>query len=93
MKTYNKLVRDKIPEIIVAENKIPKTRILGDEEYKKELLRKLLEESNEVFEARNNEQDLSKEIGDVLEVIDSVIKAFKLDKNQILNLKSKRKEG
>lgn len=37
MKIYNKLVRDKIPEICKSNNQIPKTRILGDEEYLKEL--------------------------------------------------------
>ena len=31
---YNKLVRDKIPEIIESNNEIPITRILNDKEYK-----------------------------------------------------------
>lgn len=35
IKTYNKLVRDKIPEIIKNNNGIPKTKILNDIEYKK----------------------------------------------------------
>ena len=33
MKVYNKLVRDKIPEIIEEDGKTCKTRILSDEEY------------------------------------------------------------
>ena len=35
--SYNKLVRDKIPEIIKNNNENPITRILTEAEYKKEL--------------------------------------------------------
>ena len=37
VKIYNKLVRDKIPEIIEADGKTCKTEILSDEEYLKML--------------------------------------------------------
>lgn len=40
-KTYNKLVRDNIPSIIQDDNEIPITRILSDDEYRKELYKKL----------------------------------------------------
>ena len=33
MKTYKKLVRDKIPDIILKEGSLPTTRILDDKEY------------------------------------------------------------
>ena len=56
MKVYNKLVRDKIPEIILKDNELPSTRILSDEEYIKELNRKLQEEVNEYLEAENIEE-------------------------------------
>lgn len=44
MKAYNKLVRDKIPEIIEADGKTCKTKILSDEEYIAALETKLNEE-------------------------------------------------
>ena len=48
-KVYNKLVRDKIPEIIKNNNGKPITRILDDNEYKQELEKKLYEEYLEVL--------------------------------------------
>ena len=47
MKIYNKLVRDKIPEIINKDNRKPITRVLNNEEYLSELNKKLQEEMNE----------------------------------------------
>lgn len=68
MKVYNKLVRDKIPEIILKDNELPSTRILNDEEYIKELNKKLQEEVNEYLEAENIE-----EMVDILEVIRAIL--------------------
>jgi len=45
--TYNKLVRDRIPEIIAAAGSRPKTRVLDEAEYISELRRKLVEEVEE----------------------------------------------
>ena len=42
MKTYKKLVRDKIPDIILKEGSLPTTRILDDKEYIKSLNKKLM---------------------------------------------------
>lgn len=50
MTTYNKLVRDKIPERITADGKKAKTRVLDDKEYLKELIKKLQEETAEFAE-------------------------------------------
>ena len=64
---YNKLVRDKIPEIIESNNEIPITRILNDKEYKEELEKKLYEEYKEVIEASG--ENRIEELADMLEVI------------------------
>jgi len=67
-KTYNKLVRDNIPDKIKNNNGNPITRILSDEEYKIELEKKLLEEYNEVLETTTSE-DRIEELADMLEII------------------------
>lgn len=68
MKKYNKLVRDKIPEIIEKNDGKPKIKILRENEYKKELRKKLLEETKEYIEDDNIE-----EIADILEVINAIL--------------------
>ena len=49
--TYNKLIRDRIPEIIQADGKQYSVEEVGDQEYKQALLDKLLEEAEEVHQA------------------------------------------
>jgi predicted house-cleaning noncanonical NTP pyrophosphatase (MazG superfamily) len=77
MKRYNKLVRDKIPAIIEAEGKTCTTRVLNDEEYLSELIKKLGEEYAEFKEARNIE-----ELADIAEVVRAL--AEQLESYEIL---------
>ena len=64
MKRYDKLVRDKIPEIIKADGKHCKTRVLSESEMQKYLLSKLKEEVTELENQPNAE-----EIADIMEVL------------------------
>jgi predicted house-cleaning noncanonical NTP pyrophosphatase (MazG superfamily) len=93
MKQHNKLVRDKILEIIKAEGVNYKSRILDDEEFKKELLKKLVEEANEVFHTNGDRKELLKELGDVWEVIESIIKTFEIEQSEIQKVKQERKDS
>lgn len=70
MKTYNKLVRDNIPEIIRATGKTPVTRMLSNAEFPAELNKKLQEEVGEYLEDESLE-----ELADILEVIHGMLKA------------------
>lgn len=63
-KTYNKLVRDLIPDIIEESGKECRTRILSNEEYLKMLDLKLDEELKEYHDDQNIE-----ELADLLEII------------------------
>lgn len=71
MPTYNKLVRDKIPQVIAAKGKNCRTRILDEIQYKKEITTKLKEEFNEYLTASNS-KDALEELADMLEVIRSL---------------------
>lgn len=65
---HNKLVRDKIPQIIKDAGKTPTIKILTDREYEEELTRKLQEELDEFKEDGSLE-----ELADLQEVIDSIL--------------------
>ena len=68
MPIYNKLVRDRIPEVITSTGKKFTTRILANEEYIKELKNKSFEELNEYINAEND-SDAIEELADLLEII------------------------
>ncbi|HLR72340.1 MAG TPA: nucleoside triphosphate pyrophosphohydrolase [Pseudogracilibacillus sp.] len=78
MPIHNKLVRDKIPEIIAATGKEFTTKILGDKDYVEELKKKLTEELNEYLETTTDE-DALEELADVLELIHALVKVHGKD--------------
>lgn len=69
---YNKLVRDKIPNIIKEKGENPVIKILDENDYKKELEKKLYEEYKEVIEA--SDENRIEELADMLEVIRALAK-------------------
>ncbi len=91
MKTYNKLVRDHIPDIIRANGERPVTRKLSVAEYKKELLKKLEEEAKEVLEAKGK-QEMVKELSDVQEVLTAMHEAFGITRGDVTNMARKRRK-
>ncbi|RKL66173.1 phosphoribosyl-ATP pyrophosphohydrolase [Salipaludibacillus neizhouensis] len=68
MPIYNKLVRDRIPEIIKMNGQPVSYRRIVGEEFLKEAKRKLEEEMKEYLEAQNSEQAIE-ELADLLEII------------------------
>lgn len=82
-KTYNKLVRDNIPNIIKNNGETPIIRILTNEEYKQELEKKLYEEYQEVLESSS--EDRIEELADMLEVIKALAKLENKDLDDIIN--------
>lgn len=89
-KVYNKLVRDRIPEIIKENNDGEAvTKILSDEEYKKALEDKLYEEYQEVLEASG--EDRVEELADMLEIMISLAKIEKSNLEKIIEIAKKKK--
>lgn len=90
MKVYNKLVRDKIPEIIEDDGKTCKTRILSDEEYIAALEAKLNEEVAEYQADKNLE-----EMADMLEVLQAICLArgYSLEELEVMRLKKAVERG
>ena len=87
---YNKLVRDKIPQNIEALGKRCHYYVLNEEEYKKELDKKLLEEANEFIADHNTE-----EMADLIEVIEAIKKSYNFESKEIekVRLEKKAKKG
>ncbi|MEB3055058.1 nucleoside triphosphate pyrophosphohydrolase [Bacillus pseudomycoides] len=71
MPTYNKLVRDRIPEIIKNNGKTSATRILDEKEYIEEIGKKIGEELTEYLEAESKEHKVE-ELADLLELINAL---------------------
>ncbi len=84
-KTFNKLVRDKIPEIIKSHGKTPTTRILSEKEYFIALKEKLEEETNEFQESESLE-----ELADVLEVVFALASHLGSDQRKLEEIRLKK---
>jgi len=90
-KIYKKLIRDRIPEIIAEKGKKSKTSELSDEKFITYLKKKVVEEAQELLEAKTKEE-VADEIADILELIDYIEKEYGLTREEILKLKEKKKK-
>lgn len=86
---YNKLVRDKIPDIIRGNKEIPITYVLKDEEFKRALETKLKEEYDELLRAADDNNYLE-ELADILEVIEALAKSRLSSLEEILKIKENK---
>ena len=85
--TYNKLVRDRIPEIIEKSGKKAVVEKLDDEDYKKFLNEKLSEELQEYLET-----DSADELADLVEVVYSILKYKGIEITDFHGLRKKKAE-
>jgi len=87
MKIYNKLVRDKIIDIIEADGRIAKYRILDANEYRQELNKKLQEEVKEYLEDNNVE-----ELADIVEVIYGILNSMDVSIKEFEKIRINKQE-
>lgn len=88
VKVYNKLVRDKIPEIIEKSGKTCTIETLTDEKYIAMLDAKLTEELEEYQESKSLE-----ELADLLEVLGAVVKARGHTWDELTTIRKKKREN
>ena len=75
---YNKLVRDKVIDIIKGKGHKCEYRKLKKEEYHKELDKKLIEEANEVIESHT-----AGEIGDLMQVVKTMMREYNISYEEV----------
>ena len=85
---YDKLVRDKIPELIRKAGETPITRILEDAEYREHLEKKLDEEVAEFHKDQNVE-----ELADILEVVLALNESLGHSKEELIAAYQKKHEA
>ncbi|MEK6854907.1 MAG: nucleoside triphosphate pyrophosphohydrolase [Nanoarchaeota archaeon] len=84
---YNKLVRDKIPQIIKEKGKTSVTHIADEKEYWDKLKAKLKEEVDEFIKDSNKE-----EMADIFEVITSINFLKRWTIEEIVEVQKKKRE-
>lgn len=88
-KIWNKLVRDKIPEVIKLNGGEATIKVVEDREERLELLKiKLKEEAQEVFETGKN--GLLEECADVLTVLESIIDISGFDWQELKEMQAEK---
>jgi len=86
MKIYDKLVRDRIPEIIENSGNHCEIEVVNDEVALEYLYKKLQEEVDELVEDKNLE-----EIADVVEVLFAIAGKYGYSVEDILNRRNEKK--
>ena len=88
MKVYDKLVRDKIPEIIESSGGKCEVEVISDEVALEYLYKKLGEEVNELLSDKNLD-----EIADVMEVLFAIGKKYGYSEDEVLGRRNEKKNS
>lgn len=91
MPVYNKLVRDKILEIIGKDGLAYNARVLEPSEHLTEIKKKLFEEVRE-FEETATREDALEEMADVLELLHAALKVYGADFEELEAVRVRKRE-
>ena len=95
IKKYNKLIRDRILEIIRGAGEKPFWRVLNKKEYFEEVKKKVVEEAKELTKVKNKKRVIN-EVVDIQELIDVLVSELGLTKSEIQKqqkIKNKKRGG
>lgn len=87
-KVYNKLVRDRIIEIIREDGKTPEFEVVNEERCKELLVEKLQEEMQEFLESRE-----IVELADMLEVMKAYVEMCGVSWGELMEMKREKAES
>lgn len=88
MKVYDKLVRDRIPEIIESSGNKCEIEVVSDEIALEYLYKKLNEEVSELLEDKNLD-----EIADVMEVLFAIGSKYGYSQEDIFNRRNEKRDS
>ncbi|MDX2244940.1 MAG: nucleoside triphosphate pyrophosphohydrolase [Leptolyngbyaceae cyanobacterium bins.302] len=80
-KTQNKLIRDRIPEIIQSAGQEYSVEVMAETEFQQALRKKLIEEAQE---AAADSENLVQELADLYEVIDTLMATQQISREAVL---------
>jgi predicted house-cleaning noncanonical NTP pyrophosphatase (MazG superfamily) len=86
MREYDKLVRDRIPDVVRENDETPVAHTVEGEAYRERLRAKLVEEATEF-----RDDPTVEELGDVLDVVAAIREAEPIDEHE-LQLKRRAKQ-
>jgi predicted house-cleaning noncanonical NTP pyrophosphatase (MazG superfamily) len=86
---HNKLVRDRIPEIIQQAGLQSEVVVMSEGEYRQALREKLLEEAQEAATA--NPHDLVGELADLQEAIEALSVAYGIERDKIFEVQRRKR--
>jgi predicted house-cleaning noncanonical NTP pyrophosphatase (MazG superfamily) len=88
---YNKLIRDRIPEIIKEAGWKPTVRKLKKAEFLKVLKKKVLEEARELIRAKDK-KGIINEVVDIQELLDALTLEIGLSKPKVKKLQTAKRK-